>query len=76
MTRAEMIVRLQSIATQAVEAQTASEEVGTGGEPEMSALEDLVADIELDLDAVNSYLSELRRREEDAAFRARSAGGS
>lgn len=60
MTRTDLIDRLQSIARQAVEAQTASEELATGSEPELSALEDLVADMESDLEAVASYLDEIR----------------
>jgi hypothetical protein len=59
-TRTDLLNRLQSIASQAVEAQTASQDIGSGSEPEISALWDLVADIESDLEAVNAYLTEIR----------------
>lgn len=58
LTREQMLERLRSIAQLAVEAQSASDRPPEGDNA--SELENLVADIESDLIAVNDYLSERR----------------
>jgi hypothetical protein len=57
-----MVERLRSIAQLAVEAQTASDAV-PANDVDTSPLEELVADIESDLEAVNAYLGAVRRGE-------------